>query len=153
MGSRSFTVLLVQGSQLVLEAIADMLREFDLITLVGTTTDLSAALRLAERERPDLVLVDARIGGIGATSLIEQFRACSPGSAVAITASRCDVDTESRATPAGALGCFEKDSLLAAVPGLLGRLDGPGGRAFAVLPLLGIVLVLMVAPAVVAGVS
>lgn len=153
MGSRRLTVLLVESSQLVLEALADMLSELDAITVVGTATNLSAALMLAERERPDLVLVDAWTGAVGVTALVGQFRTRSPSSAVAITASRCDAEIARRAAQAGALGCFEKDSLLAAMPGLLGGLGGPGGRAFFVLPLVGVVLVLMIAPPLVASVS
>lgn len=153
MGSRRLTVLLVESSQLMLEAIADMLSELDAITVVGTATNLSAALALAERERPDLVLVDAWTGAVGVTALVGQFRTRSPSSAVAITASHCDADIAARAAQAGALGCFEKDALLAAMPGLLGGLGSPGGRAFFMLPLVGVILVLMMAPALVASVS
>ena len=153
MGLRSFTVLVVESSQLVLDAIADMLRELAGVTVVGTASNLSRALMLAERERPDLVLVDAWMGAVGVAALVGQFRARSPGSAVAITASRCDADIAGRATQAGALGCFEKDSLLAAMPGLLRRLGAPGGRAFVMLALLGVAVILMMAPALIAGVS
>src|SRR5579859_5618236 len=96
-GSQRLTVLLVESSQLVLEAIADMLSELDAISVVGTTTNLSAALALAERERPDLVLVDAWTGDVGVTALVGQFRTRSPSSAVAITASHCDADIATRA--------------------------------------------------------
>lgn len=85
--------------------------------------DTETAVRLAERLRPDLCLLDINMpgGGIAAAARIHR---CAPASVlVMLTVSRNDSDLFD-ALQAGASGYLLKDTELSAIPGLLERALG-----------------------------
>ncbi|MCV0402398.1 MAG: response regulator [Chloroflexi bacterium] len=59
-------VVIVDADRRVQASLSDLLSITDRVQVVGTAGDVRAALEIIERERPDAVLVDARLPDIAA---------------------------------------------------------------------------------------
>lgn len=89
------------------------------VTIVGEAADGKAALTLARKLHPDVVLMDIampRLDGIAATQALQTL---SPRPAVVILTVHDDAETQARAKAAGAVAFITKrgvnDHLLAAI--------------------------------------
>jgi DNA-binding NarL/FixJ family response regulator len=91
---------------------------------VSTVPDAAAAVRVAERTRPDLCLVDIDMPTAGVSAVARILEAAPASVIVALTFSDEDDDLLD-ALEAGASGCLLKDADVSSLPELLGRaLDG-----------------------------
>jgi DNA-binding NarL/FixJ family response regulator len=77
-------ILIVDDHMLVREGLRRILQAQEDMEVVGEAGDSPAAISVAERERPDVVLLDVEIPGGEATVTVRQLRACSPESRVII---------------------------------------------------------------------
>lgn len=103
-------LLVIDDHPLFLEGVAAILRKQQFIAHVVTATDAHAGLALAEREMPDLVLLDLNLPGLDGFSAIIEFRRRFPAlPVVVISAMERDIDVR-RAIDAGAMGYILKSS-------------------------------------------
>lgn len=126
-GSNNKPTVPRMSNQRVIIVEDDVFIRFDLMnhlmsaghTVVGTADSAAEAVRLAERERPDLVLMDVRLVGEGdgieaATEIWDRFKVRS-----LFISANLDAAARARAAAANPLGFLEKpftaSGLLAAV--------------------------------------
>jgi DNA-binding NarL/FixJ family response regulator len=77
-------VLIVDDHMLVREGLRRILQAQDDMDVVGEAGDSAAAVAVAERERPDIVLLDVEIPGGEAAATVRKLRSASPESRVII---------------------------------------------------------------------
>jgi two-component system, NarL family, response regulator LiaR len=107
-------VLVVDDHEIVREGLRMILsEEHETIEIVGEAVDGEEAIRLAERLRPDVVLMDLmmpRLDGIAAT---ERIRATGSTSRVLVLTTNADEERIVDAVRAGAIGYLLKDAMRA----------------------------------------
>lgn len=111
MDKNSIRVLLVDDHALVRAGIRRLLEDTDCIQVVAEAGSGEEALALLkqQRQRPDCVLMDATMPGIGALEATRRMTASLPECAVITLTSDVDEPMPSRLLEAGASGCLTKD--------------------------------------------
>lgn len=128
-------VLLADDNPVIRSGLVSLLEADDRLTVVGEAATGEEAVRLAERHRPDIVLLDVKMpimDGVAAAGAI------SPGTPVLMLTYTDDQNTVTRAIRAGASGYlvhggFTPDELVSAV---LAVAEGKGALSPAVAPVL-----------------
>ncbi len=103
-------VLIADDQRIVRDGLALLIGMLDGIEVVGTARDGAEAVGLAERLRPDVVLMDLNmpvLGGVEATSMLREQ---APESAVLVLTTYVDDDSVFPALRAGARGYLTKDA-------------------------------------------
>ena len=103
-------VLLVEDHTLVRQGVRALLDEEPDITAVGETGDGSEALMLAQKLRPDVVLMDLSLPGIGGIEATRQIRERFPAMQVVVLSMHDSEEYVFRALRAGASGYVLKQS-------------------------------------------
>lgn len=98
--------LLRRGLRLLLETVADVAD----IEVVGESADGREALAVLPRLRPDVVLTDARMPGMGGVDLVRACREQHPGLPVVVLTTFDDEALVRDAMASGAAGFLLKDS-------------------------------------------
>ncbi len=107
---KPISVLIVDDHALFRQGLMNLLREFKEIRVVGEAADADEALRAARQLRPDLVLMDIRMPGLGAFAATRQIKQELPQTRIVIlTASEEEKDLF-EAIKAGAEGYILKDT-------------------------------------------
>jgi DNA-binding NarL/FixJ family response regulator len=78
------SILIVDDHALLREGLREILQRQDDMRVVSEAADSATAVALAEREQPDIVLLDIEIPGGTATGTVSEIRRRSPGSDVII---------------------------------------------------------------------
>ncbi|MBI4626149.1 MAG: response regulator transcription factor [Verrucomicrobia bacterium] len=104
----SIRVLLVDDHSVVRMGLAAVLSLDEDLTVVAEAEDGTQALEKYQAERPDVVLMDVRMPGLGGLEALRALLAASPGARVLmLTTSELDDDIQ-RAIDAGARGYLQK---------------------------------------------
>ena len=103
-------VLLVDDHPLMLDAIESRLRKSDQVTVVGRASSGEEALRLIPLLRPQLVLTDLSMPGMGGLAAIRQLKSEHPEVAVIVLTVSESRENLLDAVLAGAAGYLTKDS-------------------------------------------
>jgi DNA-binding NarL/FixJ family response regulator len=82
--SDQISILVVDDHALVREGLCEILAAQDDLRVVGQAYDSATTVALAQREQPDIVLLDVEIPGGEVTDTVGQIRACSPASRIII---------------------------------------------------------------------
>lgn len=82
----------------------------DGVEVVGTAGDGADAVRAAERERPDIVLMDLRMPGMEGAEATRRIRATLPATQVLVLTTYADDQSLFPALQAGARGYLTKDA-------------------------------------------
>lgn len=99
--------------------------EREAIELVGEATNGEEVVRLTERLRPDVVLMDLIMPGVDGITAIERLRATGSTSRVLVLTTHADDDRIVDAIRAGAIGYLLKDAMRAQlVRAILAAADG-----------------------------
>jgi DNA-binding NarL/FixJ family response regulator len=107
--SESVRVLVADGHALMRAGVRLLLDGSRHITVIGDAADGEDAVALAARLRPDVVLIDADLPGLGCVEATRRIRMQSPAQVMVLTGS--EGDERLRATlRAGASGLFLKDT-------------------------------------------
>ncbi len=118
-------LLLVDGQPAVRRGLKMRLALEGDLEVVGEASSASEAISLAGELRPDVILMDDDIPGVGGIEAIGAIRGASPTSAVVIFTLRDDAATRELARTAGAADFVEKhrpeETLLAAIRGAAPR--------------------------------
>ena len=109
----SLRVLLVDDHALVRAGIRSLLRDIEGIEVVGEAADGAQALALAERERPDVVLLDIAMKGMNGLEAATRLRELHPGIKVIILSMHASEEYVLQALRAGAAAYLIKDSATA----------------------------------------
>jgi DNA-binding NarL/FixJ family response regulator len=112
MGATRFKILVAERNRLVAEAIRDVFLEIAGDHEVTIANSLAGALRIAQGDCPDLVVVDVWLGGYSLEDTLRQLKECSPHAAIVVTSSHIDADLQRRVLRAEAIGCIEKEQIL-----------------------------------------
>ncbi|MBF8184345.1 response regulator transcription factor [Nonomuraea sp. K274] len=103
-------VLLADDHPVVREGLIAMLESADGITVVGEAGSGEEAVVQAQALRPDIILLDLRMGGMDGVTATEHILRQSPGSRVVIVTTYEDDTDILRAVEAGAAGYLLKGS-------------------------------------------
>jgi len=103
-------VVLVDDHAIVRQGVRALLDEEDDITVIGETGDGSQALMLVEQLRPDIVVMDLSMPGLGGIEAIRQIRGRFPGVRVVVLSMHESEEYVFRALRAGAAGYVVKQS-------------------------------------------
>jgi DNA-binding NarL/FixJ family response regulator len=102
-------VLLADDHQLVRAGLEQLLATAADMDVVATAVDGLEAVRLAEETKPDVVLMDLVMPGMGGVDATRRIVECCPGAAVVVLTSFSDQERILDALDAGAIGYLLKD--------------------------------------------
>ena len=105
-------VLLVDDHRLVVEMLADALAQADDVEVVGTAPNGAEGLQIARREKPDVVLMDVEMDGMGGIEATKQIVQSLPDTRVVMLTGNDDQGTLLEAIESGAVGYLTKDRAL-----------------------------------------
>src|ERR1017187_5511487 len=103
-------ILLADGHRILREGLRSLLAQQPDITVVGEASNGEAAVALVRELRPDLVIMDVVMPGMGGISATRQIRAECPDTRVIALSMHSDLRFVSEMVRAGALGYLVKDS-------------------------------------------
>ena len=104
--------LLADDHPALLRAVGNFLEEEN-VSLVATAADGLQAVALAEREQPDVAVVDFRMPRLAGLELLARLREVAPDVRVIVYTAEADEDLVRGALDAGASGVLLKESPLA----------------------------------------
>lgn len=109
-GTTPVTVSVVDDDPMICQAMRLILTDYSdgRIEVVSTSTDGGEAVRLAEREHPDVVLMDIAMPGVDGVEATSRLRALRPAPHVLILTSLSPSNTVEKAVEAGAEGFVSK---------------------------------------------
>jgi NarL family two-component system response regulator LiaR len=105
-------VLLVDDHRLVVEMLADALAQAEDMDVVGTAANGTEGVLIARREKPDVVLMDVEMDGMGGIEATRQIVQSLPETRVVMLTANDDQSTILEAIESGAVGYLTKDRAL-----------------------------------------
>jgi two-component system response regulator DesR len=106
---RSTRVALADGQALLSQALGLVIEQQPGLTLVGTARTCAAALQLALRAQPDVLLLAAELPDGDGVALAATLRDLCPNTRILILASQADDGARQHALAVGAAGILSKD--------------------------------------------
>ncbi|ODU07464.1 MAG: DNA-binding response regulator [Pseudonocardia sp. SCN 72-86] len=103
-------VAIVDDHPVVRDGVATQLAGHSGITVVGHAADAAEAVRLCDRERPDVVLLDVRLPDALAADVVPRLRAVAPGTRVLLFTAFPEHAAVGPSLAAGACGLLVKDA-------------------------------------------
>lgn len=107
---RRISLLIADDHAIVREGLRRVLSQAEDMVVVGEAPSGEAAIELVERRRPELVLMDARMPGMGGVVASQRIRADNPDVRVVMFTAHAEQDLLWEALDAGAQGFVLKDS-------------------------------------------
>jgi DNA-binding NarL/FixJ family response regulator len=111
----SIRVLVADDQALVREGLMTLLAATPEIEPVGAARDGAEAGAMSARHRPDVVLMDLRMPGVGGVEATREIRSVQPETQVVVLTTYADEDSILDALRAGALGYLTKDAGIAEI--------------------------------------
>jgi two-component system, NarL family, response regulator DesR len=112
-------VLVADDNAHVLHATSDLIAEFDGVEIVSLASNVEEAIGAAARSKPDIAFIDAYLSGGGAEVAVRKIKSVSPATSIVVLASVSHLELVLRMRAAGAVGCYEKENLILALPEIL----------------------------------
>jgi DNA-binding NarL/FixJ family response regulator len=109
-GAAPIRVLAVDDQRVVREGLALLLSLIPGVEVAGTAADGEEALALAAELKPDVILMDLRMPGIGGAEATRRLRAADPSATVIVLTTYADDHSVLGALRAGAVGYLTKDA-------------------------------------------
>jgi DNA-binding NarL/FixJ family response regulator len=103
-------VLIADDQRVVRDGLTMLVGLIDGVEVVGTAGDGIEAVECAERERPDVVLMDLRMPGVDGAEATHRIRATLPDTQVLVLTTYADDQSLFPALQAGARGYMTKDA-------------------------------------------
>jgi DNA-binding NarL/FixJ family response regulator len=110
MTDATIRVLIADDQRVVREGLTMIVGLIDGVEVVGTAGDGFEAVECAERERPDVVLMDLRMPGMDGAEATRRIRAALPATQVLVLTTYADDESLFPALDAGARGYLTKDA-------------------------------------------
>jgi DNA-binding NarL/FixJ family response regulator len=117
--ARRISCLVVDDHAIVREGLRRVLSQLEDMVVVGEASSGEAALELVARRRPEVVLMDARMPGIGGVAAAQRIVAGHPDVRIVMFTAHAEQDLLWEALDAGAQGFVLKDSESAALVGAI----------------------------------
>jgi DNA-binding NarL/FixJ family response regulator len=121
---RAHGILIADDHAIVREGLRAVLGPLEDVVVVGDASSAESAVDLVGRRRPDLVLLEPRMSGMGGVEAARRIAARHPFARVAMFTAHADQDLLWEALDAGAKGFILKDceneALIAAIREVLG---------------------------------
>lgn len=115
--TRRISCLVADDHAIVREGLRRVLSQIDDMVVVGEASSGEAALELVARRRPEVVLMDARMPGMGGVAAAGRITSDHPGVRVVMFTAHSEQDLLWEALDAGAQGFVLKDSESATLVG------------------------------------
>lgn len=122
----AITCLLADDHEVVREGLRVALARSSRLRIVGEAPDGEAAVELAQRRRPDVVVMDLRLGGIDGLEATRRIHDLHPGCRVLIFTGHAEPDLLARGREAGAAGYLLKEADGATIIRAVERVHGGG---------------------------
>src|SRR5918997_4621620 len=106
----SITCLIVDDHEVVREGLRLALSRTDNIRVVGEASDGKAAIALAQRRRPDVVIMDVRMPGMDGLQASKAIREETPEAAILMFTAHAERSLLTRGLEAGAKGYILKEA-------------------------------------------
>lgn len=103
-------VVVVDDHRMVCEGLIALIQGFDDLELVGKAANGEEAIALCDEYRPDVVLMDLVMPGMGGVEAIGHIRECCPETQIVALTSHHDEQRVQAALQAGAIGYLLKDA-------------------------------------------
>jgi DNA-binding NarL/FixJ family response regulator len=103
-------VLIADDQRVVRDGLTMLVGLIDGVDVVGTAGDGLEAVKCAERERPDVILMDLRMPGMDGVEATRRIRATLPATQVLVLTTYADDESLFPALQAGARGYLTKDA-------------------------------------------
>ena len=103
-------VLVVDDHPVLRSGLAALLERADGITLVGLAADGEEGVRLAQQQRPDVVLMDLEMPGMDGVEATRRMSVSNAGASIVVLTSFSDRERILTALDAGAAGYLLKDA-------------------------------------------
>lgn len=117
-------VLIADDSRLLVDTLVAALADHPTLRVVGAAADGPATLAGVAEHRPDVVLMDLRLGGTWGLDLVPQLGATGPAPAVVVFSAALDGASRQAARDVGVAGEVPKGApLQAIVDALLAAVD------------------------------
>jgi DNA-binding NarL/FixJ family response regulator len=110
MSARPIRVLVVDDQRVVRDGLTMLVGLIDGVEVIGTACDGIEAIERAERQRPDVVLMDLRMPRMEGAEATRRIRATLPDTQVLVLTTYADDDSLFPALQAGARGYLTKDA-------------------------------------------
>jgi DNA-binding NarL/FixJ family response regulator len=123
-GTRRISCLVADDHAIVREGLRRVLSSLDDMVVVGEASSGEAALELVARRRPEVVLMDARMPGMGGVAAAGRIVGEHPEVRVVMFTAHSEQDLLWEALDAGAQGFVLKDSESAALVGAIRQVVG-----------------------------
>lgn len=114
-------VVVVEDSAVVRRAVIDLLADLTGFHLAGSAADLPSGLQLAQRELPDLLLLDAALLPL-VDAEAREVRSQADGCFLVLVTFRCSRRLRARAQLLGIDRCLEVEHLADELPALASRI-------------------------------
>jgi len=118
-GQRRISCLVADDHAIVREGLRRVLSQLDDMVVVGEASSGEAALELVARRRPEVVLMDARMPGIGGVAAAQAIASAHRDVRVVMFTAHAEQDLLWEALDAGAQGFVLKDSDSSALVGAI----------------------------------
>ena len=109
-GARPVRVLVVGDNATVRDALCHLVAGRAPFAVVGACGDAAAAVRCADQEAPQVVLLDLSARGVAPEDLAERLRHCALRPAVVVLSAFADEERSAAALAAGVTGWVLKDA-------------------------------------------
>jgi DNA-binding NarL/FixJ family response regulator len=109
-GPAPIRVLIADDQRVVREGLSMLVRLIDDVKVVGVACDGAEAVRLAEAQQPDVILMDLRMPDLDGIAATAQLRERLPAARVLVLTTYADEDAIFPALQAGARGYLTKDA-------------------------------------------
>jgi len=109
-GQHPIRVLIADDQRVIREGLTMLVGLIDGVQITGSARDGEEAVRLAQAQRPDVILMDLRMPGTDGITATAQLRDRLPSARVLVLTTYADQDTILPALRAGARGYLTKDA-------------------------------------------
>jgi two-component system nitrate/nitrite response regulator NarL len=107
--STPIRILLVDDHELVRTGLRMLLERYSHIMVVGEASDCDAALEIAAREQPDIVLLDLDLGGKSSLTMLPDLFAAAPNTRIILVTGVRAPEEYHRAVRLGVMGVVLKE--------------------------------------------
>jgi len=112
-------VVIADDSPVVVERLADLLREVRGVKIVGRASDAPEALRCIERMNPDIVILDLQMPGGSGIDILRAIRPERPGLRVLVCTNYIYPQYRNECFAAGANYFLDKSAEFEKIPGII----------------------------------
>jgi two-component system, NarL family, nitrate/nitrite response regulator NarL len=102
-------ILLVDDHVVVRTALSGLIQTQDSLKVVGEASNRKDALEIAEREKPDIILLDIELGNESGLDFITDLLAVNENTRIVVLTGVRDPETHQRAVSLGAMGVVQKE--------------------------------------------